>query len=758
MIRRLLTKLPYTMRLLICFFAFASIFLVIFSVLLYYSYRTSGTRLVQGYNQKVINQILQNYNMIDDTITNLLSCKYAQADVTKLIYQDHISEFDKNAIISRLRNEISSYPMYHSAVIYNNQSNEWYLLDSSESQVTKIIDNFYKGDSIPKARTVPIEITRANGEKELVFSYYMYDYVTEASVMNGGFVLNISTSWILALLKSSELENINFIIVDSDGKVILDSSGKIAYQTVLERSYLTSVLDGHTQNSFTCDVDNIKTVVSTLIMPKTGWILVCEQPFSSFSDLLLPMQISTVLLTLALIVLAFLGALMISRYLYRPVRNLVVQAQNITDDEFSGKDEFGYLMRALHSGIEQSSKIEEHKRSISEIKRHNYFKLLLEDGCLVEESEEFRDCAEFVRNGQFFAVVLKLKGRLNFNAVCNVWDEWAGPLFRQYETFPMEEQEFVALIKEEDSVNVLRNTFLQQYFGLQQLLSERFGERFSIFVTSYYPPGQMAQLYTQMQRLCKYELMYSVGCCLNEEVLQNNHDAARIEYPQSAANRLLGALRKREMEQAELFLDEFLSKILNHDVDSFRLDLIRLAMSIQNLYEETNLRRNTGTHEKMTDVVQKITQLESMDDVQMCFISMFELMCSPKGDGAAQGEGKRSALVRSVADYIQSSYSDPNLSLEQVSEVFKMSANYLGKLFKEEMGVPVGAYITSVRLNKSLTLLNDTSYSIKEIIEQVGFINESGFYKLFKKQFGITPKEYRVNRVLAENMYRQDNL
>lgn len=87
-----------------------------------------------------------------------------------------------------------------------------------------------------------------------------------------------------------------------------------------------------------------------------------------------------------------------------------------------------------------------------------------------------------------------------------------------------------------------------------------------------------------------------------------------------------------------------------------------------------------------------------------------------------------------------------------------MSPNYLGKLFKDEMNLSVSNYITAVRLNRSLVLLNDTDYSIKEIIEQIGFINESSFYKQFKKQFGITPKEYRVNRVLVENIRKKDTI
>jgi YesN/AraC family two-component response regulator len=48
-------------------------------------------------------------------------------------------------------------------------------------------------------------------------------------------------------------------------------------------------------------------------------------------------------------------------------------------------------------------------------------------------------------------------------------------------------------------------------------------------------------------------------------------------------------------------------------------------------------------------------------------------------------------------------------------------------------------------------LLKNTSKSVKEIAAKVGYNNEATFYKLFKKQYGITPAEYRHNLVLKQN-------
>jgi len=54
-----------------------------------------------------------------------------------------------------------------------------------------------------------------------------------------------------------------------------------------------------------------------------------------------------------------------------------------------------------------------------------------------------------------------------------------------------------------------------------------------------------------------------------------------------------------------------------------------------------------------------------------------------------------------------------------------------------------------VRLKRAQDYLETKSFSIKEIMDLVGYVNESTFFKLFKKTFGVTPKEYRLKKALS---------
>jgi YesN/AraC family two-component response regulator len=50
-----------------------------------------------------------------------------------------------------------------------------------------------------------------------------------------------------------------------------------------------------------------------------------------------------------------------------------------------------------------------------------------------------------------------------------------------------------------------------------------------------------------------------------------------------------------------------------------------------------------------------------------------------------------------------------------------------------------------VRIKKAVEWIEKTKLSISSIIEKVGFDNLSYFYKLFKKKYGVTPKEYQID-------------
>lgn len=107
-------------------------------------------------------------------------------------------------------------------------------------------------------------------------------------------------------------------------------------------------------------------------------------------------------------------------------------------------------------------------------------------------------------------------------------------------------------------------------------------------------------------------------------------------------------------------------------------------------------------------------------------------------------------LIDTIKEMIEEQYVDANLNLQSIASAMKLSSAHISKQFRQQESMSISEYINEVRLRNALTLLENKDYSISRIMDMVGYSNESYFFKLFKKKFGTTPKEYRFKKVIED--------
>jgi AraC-like DNA-binding protein len=103
---------------------------------------------------------------------------------------------------------------------------------------------------------------------------------------------------------------------------------------------------------------------------------------------------------------------------------------------------------------------------------------------------------------------------------------------------------------------------------------------------------------------------------------------------------------------------------------------------------------------------------------------------------------EKTAMINNIRAFITENYMKP-ISLAKISENTYLSPVYVSKVFKDATGESPINYLIRVRLFKACELLNETSYSIKEIASFVGYEDAYYFSRLFKKYFGMPPMSYR---------------
>lgn len=102
-----------------------------------------------------------------------------------------------------------------------------------------------------------------------------------------------------------------------------------------------------------------------------------------------------------------------------------------------------------------------------------------------------------------------------------------------------------------------------------------------------------------------------------------------------------------------------------------------------------------------------------------------------------------SSNVRAMLNYVQFNLSE-KISLEDIAKRLKTNATYLSQQFNKEVGKSLPEYISEKRINDAKRMLcSQQALSIGQVASNVGFADVNYFAKVFKKQTGQTPSEYR---------------
>ncbi len=114
------------------------------------------------------------------------------------------------------------------------------------------------------------------------------------------------------------------------------------------------------------------------------------------------------------------------------------------------------------------------------------------------------------------------------------------------------------------------------------------------------------------------------------------------------------------------------------------------------------------------------------------------------GNGLSQ---PTSRLVKYALVYMHQNYAQP-LTRKELAEKVGVSENYLSQIFHQELGISPWDSLTRLRIQKARELLIGNEDTITQVAMQVGFNDLAYFSRVFRKQIGLSPQEYRSKRGL----------
>ncbi|NQX65251.1 AraC family transcriptional regulator [Paenibacillus alba] len=124
-----------------------------------------------------------------------------------------------------------------------------------------------------------------------------------------------------------------------------------------------------------------------------------------------------------------------------------------------------------------------------------------------------------------------------------------------------------------------------------------------------------------------------------------------------------------------------------------------------------------------------------------CFYHVFDELTGIRKPTSAQANRAMSWLEQGVA-YMQIHYAE-GITVERVSEHVGVERTHFTKQFGKTYGVTPMQYLQNLKMDEAKLLLEQTSYTLSEIANSVGYPDLFSFSKAFKKQIGVPPTQYR---------------
>lgn len=135
----------------------------------------------------------------------------------------------------------------------------------------------------------------------------------------------------------------------------------------------------------------------------------------------------------------------------------------------------------------------------------------------------------------------------------------------------------------------------------------------------------------------------------------------------------------------------------------------------------------------------------SLDYTELCqnMVFVFMTLFSPAGAADAEKKDAAAETAEEIRAYLQKNYAGP-VNNASLSRVFGFVPAYLSKIFRAHTGVSPGQYLTDLRIRRAKELLlQNPGYMSKEVALMVGYTDPLYFSRIFKKETGISPSEYR---------------
>ena len=142
-----------------------------------------------------------------------------------------------------------------------------------------------------------------------------------------------------------------------------------------------------------------------------------------------------------------------------------------------------------------------------------------------------------------------------------------------------------------------------------------------------------------------------------------------------------------------------------------------------------------------TNIYLELRMCENRQALQDKFVQMCSTLIR---NSSHSGEEQDNKMAQNMINFVQEHFHE-DISLMDLGQAFNLSTCYISTLFKQYTGENFKDYLNTYRVSKAKQLLQEGRLQVKEVGEQVGYLNTPSFIRAFKRYEGTSPGQYMKN-------------
>lgn len=214
-----------------------------------------------------------------------------------------------------------------------------------------------------------------------------------------------------------------------------------------------------------------------------------------------------------------------------------------------------------------------------------------------------------------------------------------------------------------------------------------------------------------------------------------------LDYSLEKERELISKVRLGDLDKAKKNFQELLAEIFI--IGAAKLPVIKTrVLELGIILSRASVDGGADSNEALeinSAFLQDIHTLNTIEEIDLAAVRALERNLEAV---RRNNKGKNQSVIQGIKGFIRNNHYK-NLTLEEISASVYLSPYYVSRIFKESQSITVMDYVTKVKLEEAKKLLRNPRYQIDQIAQKLGYSDASYFSKVFRRNEGMSPTQFR---------------